>query len=119
MKLYTLLTALSVASLTQAAPRNVGITIRDDTNHTTGTAFIRADRSFRRIEQLFARTPLNVHGQFLGTSAEHLQSLGDTRCILRGDSVGGDLVLNQASSPIDLNNNFVEPLLLNGLEIGC
>jgi hypothetical protein len=32
---YTLLTALLVASLTQAAPRNVGITIRDDTNHTT------------------------------------------------------------------------------------
>jgi len=122
MKFHTLLTtSLSVATLTQAAPtRNlVGITIRDDNNHKTGTTFLRADGSFRRIEQLFAHTPLNIRGNFFGTSAELLQPQGGARCIVRGSSVGGDLVLNQASSPVDLNNNFIEPLLLNGLEIGC
>jgi hypothetical protein len=77
------------------------------------------DSPFRRIEELFAHTALNVRGQFLGTSAELSRSQDNTSCIIRGSSVGSELVLNQASSPVDLNNNFIEPLLLNGLEISC
>jgi hypothetical protein len=111
----------SSLSATPTSTPRITITITNELDNQTASAFIPGDGRLRRVPDLFANTDLDQNGQFFGTSSQLTQFVDNTRCLIR--SIAGDVHLNTSVPLVDLDGNpnvaSLKPLVLNGFQIRC
>jgi hypothetical protein len=111
----------SLSATPTSTPPQIAITIINELDNQTASAFIPGDGRLRRVPDLFANTDLDQNGQFFGTSAQLTKFADNTRCLIR--SIAGDVHLNTSVPRVDLDGNpnvaLLKPLVLNGFQIRC